>query len=74
MQEFRLDLLSDKDFAKLSKAANLAKLLNFKVDRVDIVNKQFVADVVNAIIDEVRADYKEAFNKVGFKADEEVEQ
>ena len=53
-----LKLLSSDDFLRLKQASELAALLVPGVDGVSISNRQFISNVVNALIADVKKNYE----------------
>ena len=58
MGKIRLDLLSGDDFLRIKQASELVALIDSSAGRIEVVNKQFVASVVNALIADARNNYE----------------
>ena len=58
MDKIRLDLLSGDDFLRIRQASELVALIDSIAGRIEVVNKQFVASVVNALIADAKKNYE----------------
>ena len=58
MDKIRLDLLSGDDFLRIRQASELVALIDSIAGRIEVVNKKFVASVVNALIADAKKNYE----------------